>query len=324
MPARLKGKLIAAATYVLEQESHGYRYSVNPVCRHDVHLVDAKSQSYVQHHVECEVRHDKPHEARAASCPHSQHEEEGYDSLNGIVVPVVVAYNHWSRLEHIAQHIVLMELYRLAQQVLDNRLRARRRDVGPAYELAVGNGFAVLAATHRLRLCLGYGVALHRIAAQRIHLLQRERRYANGILAVSLGSFSLLLSLLGCLGLGACRLGCHITWPYDMVVAHACRSPCECGRQKDGEEEELGAEYTESVDEKVGQVYLQSVVERRSGGEEEVECRLPDGELAAAYHQLSADVESQQQQHHGYDEVVGHHRREHHEGETEEQERKQR
>ena len=109
-----------------------------------------------------------------------------------------------------------------------------------------------------------------------------------------------------------------------MVVAHACRSPCECGRQKDGEEEKLGAEYAESIDEKVGQVYLQSVVERRSGGEEEVECRLPDGELAAAYHQLSADVESQQQQHHGYDEVVGHHRREHHEGETEEQERKQR
>ena len=136
--------------------------------------------------------------------------------------------------------------------------------------------------------------------------------------------FLLLLLLLCSLRLGSCSLCSYVAGPYDVVITHACRSPCECGRQKNGKEEKLGTEYAESVDEKVGQIYLQSVVERRSGGEEEVECRLPDGELAAAYHQFSADVEGKQQQHHGYDEVVGHHRREHDEGKTEEQESKQR
>ena len=86
--------------------------------RHNVHLVDAEAEHYVQHHVEGKVRHDQPHEARAASCPYTEDEEQHDDALHHIVEGITVVHYYRSRPQHVVQEVVLMYLYRLAKKVL--------------------------------------------------------------------------------------------------------------------------------------------------------------------------------------------------------------
>ena len=60
--------------------------------------------------------------------------------------------------------------------------------------------------------------------------------------------FLLLLLLLRSLCLGTCSLCRHVTGPDDVVITHACRSPCECGRKENGEEKIFWAEDSLAVD----------------------------------------------------------------------------
>ena len=184
-----------------------------------------------------------------------------------------------------------MQLNRLADQVLHYRLRSRGRHVGPADELAVGYRLAVLAHAlfllRRRSLRLVYRVALCLCRQRRVLLRRGERceRYRVAVRLLSL--LRLPLSLLRgfrLLAYGFCR---HVARPYDVVIAHACHAPCERRRQQNATEEELRSEDAPSVHEEVGEINLQSVVERRARGDEEVERRLPSAQPLLLQYQLA-------------------------------------
>ena len=86
--------------------------------RHNIYLVDTKTESNVQHHIESKLRQNEPQEARTASCPYSKDEEECDDTLYHIVDGISVIYYYGARSHNITQQIILMYLYRFAKKIL--------------------------------------------------------------------------------------------------------------------------------------------------------------------------------------------------------------
>ena len=144
-------------------------------------------------------------------------------------------------------------------------------------------------------LRLVYGVALSLGSYGRVLLHRGECSESDGVAACLLRLFRLPLSLLLRLRLLAGSLCRHVARPDDVVVAHSCHAPCEGSRQQDAAEEELRTQYAPTVDEEFGEVYLQSVVQRCAGGDEEVCHRLPSAQLLVLQYQLARHVESQEQ-----------------------------
>ena len=81
----------------------------------------------------------------------------------------------------------------------------------------------------------------------------------------------------------------------------------------------LRTEERLAVDEEGRKENLQSVVERGSCGEQEVEDALPDLELMMTLHSLAGDIKCQNQQHHRDDKVVGNDGGDHDESEGKEE-----
>ena len=74
-----------------------------------------------------------------------------------------------------------------------------------------------------------------------------------------------------------------------------------------------------AVNEEGREENLQTVVERGSCGEQEVEDALPDLELMMTLHSLAGDIKCQNQQHHRDDKVVGNDGGDHDESEGKEE-----
>ena len=60
---------------VFHQVSHCYRYDERPVCRHDIHICQGKSQYYMQQHIKKERHHTHPKEPFTDSCHYTQKQQ---------------------------------------------------------------------------------------------------------------------------------------------------------------------------------------------------------------------------------------------------------
>ena len=82
--------------------------------------------------------------ATAAPHPDAGEEEEDDEGLDGIARRIAVGDDDGAIDEHVAQHMVGVELYGLAKQVFDDALQARGRGVGPRREFPLSHWLALV------------------------------------------------------------------------------------------------------------------------------------------------------------------------------------
>ena len=225
-----------------QEEGDGDGHKEHVVCRHDVNLVDAESQTDVQGNVEEEEKHRQTEELGAHAEENAQSEEQQNDALYDVVDGRVVAHDDRTASQHVLQQVLAMQLDGFAKEVFQSRLCARGRDVGPAHKLAFGNGLArvsvpyLLMVSHVLRLCLflydGFHGSLY--LCRVFHLCRIAILLVNQLL----GLFALLYSHL---------VACHLLGPYKGAVFHTCHSPHQGGWQDDAQEQILGTEEFPTV-----------------------------------------------------------------------------
>ena len=85
---------------------------------HDKHLVDAKAQYDVDKHVEGEAREAEPQETALSSQPDTYSCQDKYECLYNITKCPSIGYEYRTLYKYIFKQMVMMELKRLAKQVL--------------------------------------------------------------------------------------------------------------------------------------------------------------------------------------------------------------
>ena len=150
--------------------------------------------------------------------------------------------------------------------------------------------------------------------------LQRGRILdADGVLEGLVGSSLLLLVFLRLDFLAG-----HFLWPYEGLVFPSGKAPDGQGWQDDRQQQVFGTEEPLAVHEQGIEEYLDAVVERYAGREEEQQHRLHDAERAPFLYALAREVERADQYHHRWAEMIGHREAHHHVAEREQQSREQR
>ena len=137
--------------------------SKQPVARHDVHLVEAEAEAEVDYNVRQDEGKAQPHEPALAATPYPNEEKDCHDSLHGIIEPPVVTHDHGTLAERVLKQVLPVQLYGLAEKVLNGRGPARRGNVGPLRESAISHRLAGMCEDWLARLLLAAFLLTHRL-----------------------------------------------------------------------------------------------------------------------------------------------------------------
>ena len=128
------------ALEIAEKPSDGEGNDKRPMGCHDMNLVKSEAQTHMQQQVEHEDGKEQLLKTLLASHKGADNKHYYYGSLNGILYLPRIFHYHRTTRQHIAQHMLAMELYRLAKKILYHHSGALEVVTRPLKLLAYSTG----------------------------------------------------------------------------------------------------------------------------------------------------------------------------------------
>ena len=205
---------------------------------HDIYFVESEAKAKVQEHVEGCPAEGKPEQSAAASAPDAGEEEQCEECFDDVLHGRAVGDDDGTVAQDVAQGVVSVQLYGLAEEVFDDGTAARRGDVGPPHETALGNGSPVgiaaglgLSRAHGVEAMLGLGQ--QGCVGSGLGLCYLHLEGALGFRLAPCGSLRLAFLFGSLLGMGYLLLRQH-----EVLVFHAGNGPEQGRGEEEGEEYE--------------------------------------------------------------------------------------
>ena len=208
--------------------------------RHDEYLIDAETQTEMDAEVESHEGEQHPKQPLPTPHPDAGQEEREEEHFGQVLKRMAVMLEDGTRTQHIAEQMVAVELYRLAQEIVDDGGRARGGGVGPFQESRVGHRHPVFLFFHPglFHFCL--------LARTEAVLLQ-------------LGGLGF-----GCLLFAQCQGAVlhYLAGQHKSLVLISGKAPDGYRGHQHGEEQVGGAEEALAADEEGREEYLDAVAQR--------------------------------------------------------------